>query len=364
MCLLIQQTKDTNFTDEHLLDFYTRNKDGIGVMWAEDGKLFSDKLIPKTAQESVDFYNRVARGKDCCVHYRMRTHGAIDHENTHPYEVFGFTASHEMPMLLMHNGILHTSNRADETKSDTWHYIRDYLHRLLDGNPALAFDPVFEQVISKHIGNNRFALMNHLGQTVIFNKAQGVSYNGAWMSNTYAWSADKWMPRPTTPTYYTSNYGKGGVYTPPKSVTPAKVAKVSKAGKAGNRSSKKAQDLTTPTGGQLFSPTTPITQAERKIFNGIPVESQHLDDILDIRGTLEAVYLTNQTSNRQISAMIDEMGVITAYFAVELLSEGMITEKEWDSLSGSRVNMREFAKIPQSHWYSNKAMKRTKEYFQ
>jgi predicted glutamine amidotransferase len=362
MCLLIQQTAETNFTEEHLVDFYNRNRDGIGVMWAEGGYLHQDKILPANAAEAVEFYNRVARGKVCCVHYRMRTHGDVDYENTHPYEVFGFTEEHEMPILLMHNGILHTGNDKDTTKSDTWHYIRDYLHRLLDKDPTLAFTPEFKDVIGRHIGSNRFAMMNHLGEVAIINKNQGVMFLGAWLSNTYAWDANRWMPRPATE-YAGGHYVSGGKWDNkgwgdtkfPKQKA-AKVAKIKNPQMSSGGSKDSAM---TPIGGY-----PPVTASERNVFNGVPIDSKHLDDVLDIRNTLDNAYIGNQTSNRQINAMIDEMGVTKAYFAAELLHEGLLSRKEWNRVSTSRKDMRTFAQVPVEQWYEEKTMDRTTEYFQ
>ena len=366
MCLLIQQTAETNFTEEHLADFYQRNRDGIGVMWAENGYLHYDKIIPANVTEAVDFYNRVARGKACCVHYRMRTHGDVDHENTHPYEVFGFETPHEMPMMLMHNGILHTGNGKDATKSDTWHYIRDYLHKLLGKDPALAFTPEFKDVIGRHIGSNRFAIMNHMGEVAIINKNQGVTFLGAWLSNTYAWDSNRWLPKPAV-TYAAGHYVSGGKWDPktwgdtqyPKSKA-AKVAKIKNQTKNPQMSSGGSRlSAMTPIGGR-----PPVTQSEINVCNGVPLDSKHLDDVLDIRDTVDNAYIGNQTSNRQINAMIDEMGVTKAYFAAELLQEGIMSKKEWNRVSTSRKDMRTFALIPVESWYMKEIEDTPREYFQ
>ena len=348
MCLLIQQSKETNFAEEHLLDFYTRNRDGIGVMWAEGGKLHYEKHLPKNAQDCVDFYNRVARGKDACVHYRMKTHGHIDMDNCHPYDVFGFDEPNEMPTLLMHNGILHTDNRKDSSKSDTWHYIRDYLRPLSKHDPAFMFTKEFADVIGRHIGNNRFALMNHLGQVSIINKKQGVTFNGAWMSNEYAWSAHKYLPNKT---YYNSKWGEWNSVTKTfedptvKKSIPAKAGAVANLAPTGGKKGKrKNKQMTLPTmqdGGK--TPTRSLlTNSEKNAVNGVSVDCIWLDDILEIRSILDAVYMDNGTSNKQIECLIEEIGIDNAYRAVEWLTDRTMTEKSWDSLLSNRVEMRGF----------------------
>jgi hypothetical protein len=194
MCLLFWKPADVTFEDAWLTDFYTRNQDGYGVMYFEDGKVVYEKAIGKV-QDWIKFF-RSHEHREACFHLRMRTHGNIDMENTHPYVVRGFDKfdENETPMLLMHNGVLHTDNSRDKTKSDTWHYIRDYIRPLIANDPLMVHEPYFQDVIGKHIGSNRFAMLDRTGKFVIINKQQGVTWRNVWFSNTYAWSATKAMP--------------------------------------------------------------------------------------------------------------------------------------------------------------------------
>jgi hypothetical protein len=119
----------------------------------------------------------------------MRTHGAIDLLNCHPYEVLN-RAEHGIDLWLMHNGILSTGNKANPKMSDTWHYIADYLRPMLAGNPDFAFHPAFKALIEDHIGgSNKFVIMDNEGRQVVINESAGVYWAGLWLSNTYAWDA-------------------------------------------------------------------------------------------------------------------------------------------------------------------------------
>ncbi len=353
MCLLIQKPHDVEFTEEHLADFYTRNRDGIGVMYAEDGMLHTYKMIPRNMQDTLDFYEAHVKGRECAIHYRMRTHGDIDLVNCHPYPVFGFDgAQHPMPIALMHNGVLSTGNSRDPSKSDTWHYIRDYLHVLLKDDPSLAFDPVFRDVIGKHIGNNRFILMNNLGDTSVINKSQGVMFLGAWLSNEYAWSAAKYLPRKTT-TYggwYTS---EGSYYVPGgKEGTTAKKpttgsGKTSQGPSTGKTKKPKQHKLPlTNAGGRKT-----WTNAEKNERNGVSIDCEWLDDVLELRSILDAVYKDNSVTNRQLQSLIEESDPERAYFLLELLADGVLTESEFNKVLTSRKNMRAFADLPREDFY-------------
>jgi len=182
MCLLVQQTAASNFSDEFLADVYTKNQDGLGVMYAEGGKLHVFKALPANSQDFIDFYRKHAEGKDCVWHARMQTHGDIDFDNCHPYKVTD-------DVWLAHNGILSTGNNADKSKSDTWHFIHNFIRPALIGNPELLTDENWQKFVGEIIGrSNKFALVRADGAVVVINAQAGVNYENAWLSNTYAWS--------------------------------------------------------------------------------------------------------------------------------------------------------------------------------
>lgn len=160
-------------------------------MFAHHGELIIKKIIPNTAQEFIDFYRENISGRDCAFHLRMRTHGDIDLLNCHPYEILN-RSEHGLDLWLMHNGVLATGNRADITKSDTWHYIQDYLKPMLASNPDFAFHPSFKALIEDHIGgSNKFVIMDNEGRQTVINQSSGVYWGGLWLSNTYAWTSSK-----------------------------------------------------------------------------------------------------------------------------------------------------------------------------
>ena len=198
MCLLVVQPIGApSLTQAWLEDFYSSNSDGVGIMRAVDGELLIEKILPTNAQEFVDFYLNHIDGHECAFHLRMKTHGNIDMENCHPYEVFN-RAEHGLDVWLMHNGVLSTGNAGDTTKSDTWHYIRNYLRPMLANNIDFAFTDEFAEIIGDHIGaSNKFVIMDNNGRINTVNQDSGVFWGGRWLSNTYAWSS----PLNTSKTY-------------------------------------------------------------------------------------------------------------------------------------------------------------------
>jgi hypothetical protein len=192
MCLLItQKASAPALSDQWLSDFFDYNSDGVGVMYAQGGQLIIEKVLPKNDHQWIAFYREHIEGRECAYHLRMRTHGHTDLENCHPYEVLNM-AEHGRDLWLMHNGVLATGNAADLTKSDTWHYIRDFLRPMLASNPEYAFTNGFADIIGQHIGvSNKFVLMDNLGHKATINESSGVYWAGLWLSNTYAWTASK-----------------------------------------------------------------------------------------------------------------------------------------------------------------------------
>ena len=185
MCLMIQHSKDTVLSEELIFDIYNKNSDGFGVMWGDGDKVHVLKLLGN-AREITDLYNEHVKGKDCVIHFRMMTHGDINYDNCHPYMI-------TENVWLAHNGVLFIGNDADVSKSDTWHYINDFLRPLAKTyGEEILFDPIMQKFIEEHIGSsNKFGLVHKDGRVAILNRKSGVEHMDAWFSNTYAWTPAK-----------------------------------------------------------------------------------------------------------------------------------------------------------------------------
>lgn len=199
MCLLVHHKPDTEFTLEHLRDFFNKNSDGFGALVNQGGGVKVIKTVGNL-DEIHELYNNEIKGHEAVIHFRMKTHGDIDLFNCHPYQV-------TQDLWMAHNGILSTGNTADISKSDTWHYIENYLKPLLARDPQLIHEPAFQKLIESHIGyTNKFGFMDGSGKVIIINRQAGVEHFGAWLSNTYAWTPGKWGYYSSYSGGYTNNY--------------------------------------------------------------------------------------------------------------------------------------------------------------
>lgn len=181
MCILIHHKSTTQFNDDHLLDFYSKNSDGFGAIINTGSGIQIVKTLGKL-EDIKKIYNEQILGHEAVIHFRMQTHGDIDMTNCHPYQV-------TEDIWMAHNGILSTGNAADTTKSDTWHYIENILKPMLNRDPELIHEPAFIKLVGDHIGgSNKFGFMDSQGRVAIVNRSAGVEHLDAWLSNTYAWT--------------------------------------------------------------------------------------------------------------------------------------------------------------------------------
>lgn len=184
MCILIKHSPETNFNKDDIEDFYSFNPDGMGVMYGDGNKLHVTKSLG-SVEEIWNIYNDICIGRECVIHFRMKTHGNIDLINCHPYHVTD-------KIWLAHNGILSASNPIRKEMSDTWHLIEYVIKPIAESNIGLLFDTCFQTYIGSLIGStNKLCYAHADGRIAIINESSGVSYKNAWLSNTYAWSANK-----------------------------------------------------------------------------------------------------------------------------------------------------------------------------
>jgi hypothetical protein len=196
MCLLISQPKGITFSRREIEDFVSYNPDGFGLAYGDGRTLHLVRMVG-TVSDIWDTYRTLAAGKRCVLHFRMTTHGATNADNAHPYPVTD-------DIVVAHNGVLSCGNPVDPCRSDTWHFIEYFLAPIARANPDILFTPAWGEMCGKLIGaGNKLAIAHRDGRIAIVNASAGVTHKGAWLSNTYAWSAPQkhhgysWTPKHT-----------------------------------------------------------------------------------------------------------------------------------------------------------------------
>ena len=184
MCLIIYKDIDNPIPDFQLFEeAYTFNSDGFGLMFPHDGRIVHDKTIGNLDMIESIFQAYSSDNLKMAYHLRFGTHGTIDNNNCHPFEILSLEKDGK-DLFLMHNGILAIS-QWDLSMSDTWHFVNDWLKPILQDNPHLINKKWFCDLIGYTIGyGNKFLLMDGEGNTYIINESAGTrSYLGHWLSN-------------------------------------------------------------------------------------------------------------------------------------------------------------------------------------
>lgn len=189
MCLLIKVSPNTNFPYAWFADVHESNPDGTGIMYVKDGQLFHKKALTRTVADAYAFWlENKPEGVEYAMHFRMKTHGAIDVDRVHPYRISD-------DLLIMHNGILGddiAGRDVDPRKSDTQCFAEQLGAQLGE----LVYNPAVARLLGESIGqSNRFIFAHPQHGMTIVNEDTGVTteqFPGCWFSNTYAWTPSKW----------------------------------------------------------------------------------------------------------------------------------------------------------------------------
>lgn len=127
MCLLIMADAGQRITDTHLLTAWENNPDGGGFAFID--RITNEVTVRKHDDpfEFVADYDRYhsAFGDDSpfLIHFRWATHGKTDLTNVHPFRVDPYT-------VFGHNGMIDCLMYKDDPRSDTAHFVEDYLSKL------------------------------------------------------------------------------------------------------------------------------------------------------------------------------------------------------------------------------------------
>lgn len=192
MCLIVYKSGPSqHFSNKNFKSMISRNGDGLGMMYREDGRVKVVKSVGD-AQEKFALFREHRDKPDWAMHSRFKTHGDIDEKNCHPYKVMDIDEGDPIDLYMMHNGVLSNAPNVDKSLSDTWHYVEYILKPMVKsaGIDILWENEHIQQMLQEHIGKtNKFLFMRSDDTeypVLILNHASGVERNGMWLSNTYS----------------------------------------------------------------------------------------------------------------------------------------------------------------------------------
>jgi predicted glutamine amidotransferase len=191
MCLIIRTETTKPISKELMEHWCQRNGDGWGMMWLQNNTINIHRSM-KVA-ELWDKYQELKEFNPI-IHLRWRTHGDTDLANCHPYYCGN-------GIFLMHNGVISNADNYNKSKSDTWHFIEDWVKGLfsLVKNPHQVMrSKQFKHLFETAIGLNNRIVLGDRGGFVYFNEAswhtidnEHTGVKGLLVSNSYAWDANK-----------------------------------------------------------------------------------------------------------------------------------------------------------------------------
>lgn len=152
-----------------------RNKDGMGLVYAEDGQFKVIKTLTRGDAIYDEYRAANSRGLSCLLHFRITTHGATIVENCHPFQL-------GEDVMYIHNGMIPLKDIPDGEVDS-----RLFAERILTHLPDGWFEmPDVRKMVENFINGSKVALMDRDGVVKILNESHGNWHNGAWFSN-FSW---------------------------------------------------------------------------------------------------------------------------------------------------------------------------------
>lgn len=180
MCVIIHVDAKQTVEKKLLQNCYDNNRDGWGIMWAQDGKVHGLKEL----SDFDSFYKAwmsVPRSTMRGIHFRIKTHGLRNKDNCHPFLVGD-------KLSVMHNGVINTA-AIEEDMSDTHNFVKYELAPILTGWEDFMHDPDLVKLLDDITGNSKLLLINGEGEAVRTRENMWHKHEGIYYSNQHSLTA-------------------------------------------------------------------------------------------------------------------------------------------------------------------------------
>lgn len=195
MCIAIYKPAGSIISKETLQQCFNANPDGAGFLYGTGTKV----KIRKGFFDFPSFYQayRVHENKALLIHFRIKTHGAVEVSNCHPFYV-----TDEVGFI--HNGVI-SKHGSNANKSDTRDFNEKVLRPMLKSfGTTIIHSPQIQPLIESYIGYSKLVFMDKDSNVTIYNESMGNYSGDIWFSN-HSWEP----PKPYTYSNSYKNY-----YTP------------------------------------------------------------------------------------------------------------------------------------------------------
>jgi predicted glutamine amidotransferase len=200
MCIIAVKPAGIKLSEDTIRNMWDNNDDGAGFMYADRGKVRVVKGLMKLA-DFMKAYQRVGEHRKIVMHFRIRTHGTISAELTHPFWI------RKGSLAMVHNGVISaTSHAGISDESDTSLYAKMLAHRWADPLDALTSEAEIQKIVTE-IGWSKLVFLTGENEHMIINEKSGDWVDGCWFSNSSHKNNYKRFGNWTS--YYTSSDYKG-----------------------------------------------------------------------------------------------------------------------------------------------------------
>lgn len=187
MCLIVYKEDETGvFSNRQFKSMITRNRDGLGVMYREDDRVKFEKTVG-TEHDKFDLFRRHRHRESYAMHARMKTHGLINEDNCHPYELLNKDKGDEIDLYMMHNGVLADVPMTNKDMSDTWNFVEHVLKPIVKADLSILWEnDQFQEWLQSKIGSSKLLFMRSDDvefPVLILNSDAGKTHSSCWLSN-------------------------------------------------------------------------------------------------------------------------------------------------------------------------------------
>lgn len=173
MCMAIFKPAKVAVKEEYLRNSWIANPDGGGFAYVKGGKVVVEKGF-KVLKEFLAAYDKAySKNKNSpfLIHFRIRSTGGREAENTHP-----FAFKHG---ALIHNGTLQGTGASwDKGPSDTELFVRKFGDQMTYENVTKLKTQIEDAVY----GYNKIAILYPSKEAIIINEIRGFWEEGVWFS--------------------------------------------------------------------------------------------------------------------------------------------------------------------------------------
>lgn len=200
MCVAIYKPQGCTISQADLKRAWTTNPDGGGFAYRDgiDGQI----MLFKGLMSKKDWLHEIKQVGDVemIIHARIATHGKVNADNTHPFELEGTGG------IWVHNGTF-TGYPRNKDESDTVMFGKEFLQPLLTKYEDFLDHEVGVKVLDELFGFSKGIIMLPGKPVVLVNKKLFTEDQGVWFSNLH------FRPKVYTPQQWKGYQG----YTLPRS---------------------------------------------------------------------------------------------------------------------------------------------------